>query len=421
MLAAFSDRLWRRQATRLPSKSAFYAAKLKGLRTALAGGLTLIGELPMTTKEELRSAQEAEPPFGPQLAVPEAEVKRVFQTSGTTGRPGLVALTAADLKAWTRVGSRAYHATGIHPHHRVLVPFGAGPFVAGHAHLTLDALGAGTVPVTPGDSERTLNAFRLGLVDTFLCTPSFALHLSNLCERRDLDARRFGIRHVVPGGEPGGGIPAIRDRIAERFGAAVTEVMGIGDVCPSLFAECPAQAGMHFCGQGYVWPELVEPGGGRPLPIQAGAVGELVYTTLARQAMPVVRFRSGDVVEVLGTSCACGRTSFRIRVRGRTDDMFIVRGVNVHPSAILGLLGDFRPRVTGRARVLLPDGEVAVEPPVPVEVEIPAGSDPADSNLAGEIEAAIRARLTFRARVALIPEPGFGPAGYKTRLAVRRS
>jgi len=224
---------------------------------------------------------------------------------------------------------------------------------------------------------------------------------------------------VVTGGEPGGGIPAIRDHIESALGVTVNEVMGIGDVAPSLFGECPAQLGMHFCGTGHVWPELVDPATQEPMVIEPGAVGELVYTHLSREAMPVVRFLSGDIVRIEGTSCDCGRTTFRMRCLARRDDMFKVRGVNVYPSAILAVVGEFRPRVTGRARVVRKDAEVSVMPPVPIEVEVP-GTGEKLGTLAAEIDEAIHQRLTFRSKVELIPESAFGESGYKTNLTVKR-
>jgi phenylacetate-coenzyme A ligase PaaK-like adenylate-forming protein len=135
--------------------------------------------------------------------------------------------------------------------------------------------------------------------------------------------------------------------------------------------------------------------------------------------MPVVRFRGGDIVRIEGTSCECGRTSFRQRVLGRRDDMFIVRGVNVYPTAILSIVGDFRPRVTGRARVVRVGSETSIEPPIPVEVEVTERHE-SDPTLITEIENAIHSKLMFRSKVELIPESDFGEAGYKTRLSVRR-
>jgi phenylacetate-CoA ligase len=195
-------------------------------------------------------------------------------------------------------------------------------------------------------------------------------------------------------------------------------VMGIGDIAPSLFGECPYQGGMHFCGAGDVWPELVDPDSREPMEIETGAEGELVYTSLTREAMPVVRFLGGDIVRIEGTSCGCGRTSFRMRCVGRRDDMFIVRGVNVYPTAILALIGEFRPRVTGRARVVREGNQVSVEPPIPIEVEVP-DAESLDPALGAQLEEAIRAKLTFRAKVELITEHAFGESAYKTRLTRR--
>jgi phenylacetate-CoA ligase len=415
---AWAEAAWQRQLSRLPNSSPFYARKLReaGLGTARIR-LADLTALPFTTKQELKQAVEERPPFGTNAGVRPERIKRVYQTSGTTGAPSVIALSEADVETWTVIGTRTYYATGIHDHHSVLSTFGAGPFVAGHTNFVLPRIGARAVPVGPGDTERVLFAMRAGIVDTMLVTPSFAQYLANRVVHAEDDRGPSTLLHLVVGGEPGGGIPAVRDHIQDTLEVIVNEIMGIGDVAASLFGECPLQQGMHFSGTGHVWPELVDPETREPMAIETGAVGELAYTHLTREAMPVVRFLSGDVVRVEGTSCPCGRTSFRMRCIGRRDDMFIVRGVNVYPSAILAVVGDFRPRVTGRARVALPEGTVSIEPPVPVEVEV---SGEADAALAGDLEAAIRARLTFRARVDLVPEAAFGESAWKTRLTVTR-
>ena len=410
---------WERQYRRLRESSPFYARKW---REAGAGNsfvsLADLSQLPFTTKQELKEALDEYPPFGSNLCIAPEQVKRVYQTSGTTGSPSVLALTRTDMETWTTMGTRTYYATGIHEHSSVLTTFGAGPFVAGHTHFVLLRIGTRSVPVAPGDTERVVFGLRSGLADTLLATASFAQYLANRMEKEG-GGGDWKLSHVVTGGEPGGGIPAIRDHIQRALGVTVTEVMGIGDIAPSLFGECTHQQGMHFCGAGHVWVELIDPETREPMEIETGAVGELVYTTLTREAMPVVRFLGGDIARIEGTTCECGRTSFRQRVIGRRDDMFIVRGVNVYPTAILSIVGDFRPRVTGRARVVRPGPETSIEPPVPVEVEVTERheSDPA---LIADIEAAIRSRLMFRSRVELVPEAEFGEAGYKTRLTVRR-
>ncbi|HEY1456409.1 MAG TPA: hypothetical protein VGG31_07915 [Candidatus Dormibacteraeota bacterium] len=410
---------WERQYRRLRESSPFYARKFReaGVGTSFVS-LDDLSKLPFTTKDELRQAIEEAPPFGTNLCVTPDQVKRIYQTSGTTGSPSVLALTRGDMESWTVMGTRTYYATGIHEHSSVLTTFGAGPFVAGHTHFVLLRIGTRSVPVAPGDTERVIFGLRSGLADTLLSTASFAQYLANRLEP-DETASGIPLSHIVTGGEPGGGIPEIRDHIQRVLGVTVTEVMGIGDIAPSLFGECTHQQGMHFCGMGHVWVELVDPESREPMEIETGAVGELAYTTLTREAMPVVRFLGGDIVRIEGTSCECERTSFRQRVIGRRDDMFIVRGVNVYPSAVLSIVGNFRPRVTGRARVVRANAQTTIVPPVPIEVEVPTGHA-SDPGLVEQLEAAIRSKLMFRSRITLVAEESFGDAGYKTRLTVNR-
>src|SRR5437764_4964025 len=411
---------WERQFRRLRESSPFYARKFKeGGAGSSFVSLADLSNLPFTTKDELRQALDEDPPFGTNLCVSPDLVKRVYQTSGTTGAPSVLALTRGDMETWTLMGTRTYYATGIHEHSSVLTTFGAGPFVAGHTHFVLLRIGTRAVPVAPGDTERVIFGMRAGLADTLLSTASFAQYLANRFEKTDEKPGAIPLTHVVTGGEPGGGIPAIRDHIQRVLGVTVTEVMGIGDIAPSLFGECPHQQGMHFCGAGHVWTELIDPDTRAPMEIETGAVGELVYTTLTREAMPIVRFLGGDIVRIEGTSCECWRTSFRQRVLGRRDDMFIVRGVNVYPTAILAIVGDFRPRVTGRARVIRKGDATSIEPPIPVEVEITERHE-SDVALVAQIESAIHSRLMFRSKVELVPESDFGESGYKTKLTVRK-
>lgn len=411
---------WEKQFRYLMERSTFYARKFREAGVGQADvSLKDIARLPFSTKQELKQASDEGPPFGSNVCAPPDQVKRVYQTSGTTGAPSVIALTRADIETWTAIGTRTYFATGIHDHSSVLTTFGAGPFVAGHTHFVLSRIGSRSVPVAPGDTDRVIFALRAGLADTLLSTPSFAQYLANRLEKSDADPRSMELTHIVTGGEPGGGIPAIRDHIQSVLDATVTEVMGIGDIAPSLFGECPQQGGMHFCGGGHVWAELVDPDSRAPITIEPGAIGELVYTHLTREAMPVVRFLGGDIARIEGSPCKCGRATFRVRVIGRRDDMFIVRGVNVYPSAVLALVGTFRPRVTGRARVIRKTAETSVQPPVPIEVEVPDGHHD-QSGVAEEIETAIHSTLTFRAQVTLIAEKAFGESSYKTPLTVER-
>ncbi|MEI7546484.1 MAG: phenylacetate--CoA ligase family protein [Actinomycetota bacterium] len=414
------EKLFQSQLTRTYAGSPFLRRKFAeaGLSLDAVRGLADLPLIPFTVKDELRAAQEDAPPFGDYLVADPHDVKRIYQTSGTTGRPSLLALTAVDSKMMTHVGSRTYRALGVHPHHRVLVTSGAGPFIAGHSYLVLENLECGVVPVAPGNTDKVISALRLGLVDSVVLTSSFALYLVDRFAADGLDVANMGLVNVFIGGEPGAGLPEVRKQLEAGFGTPVRELMGIGDVCGALFGECSFGGGMHFNGQGYVYPELIDEQG-NVVPIEEGATGELVYTSLVREAMPMIRFRSRDFARITGTSCECGRTGFKMVVSGRLDDMFIVRGVNVYPSAVQAVVADFRPRTTGRCRVVLPKGQQMVSPPVEIKVEVPDG-DAGDSQLAAELEAELRARLIFRSLVKLVPASEFGASDYKTRLVVRR-
>jgi phenylacetate-CoA ligase len=217
------------------------------------------------------------------------------------------------------------------------------------------------------------------------------------------------------GGEPGAGIPHIRRQIEEAFGAIVRETMGNGDMLGLMWAECDYGEGMHFIGQGVCHVEIIDPETGMVLEIKEGLTGELVYTSLDRECQPLVRFRTRDHVVVIRTSCACGRTGFVIKCIGRTDDMLIVSGVNVYPSAVRDVVGTLTPRVTGEIVIRLSEKPPSVKPPMKIKVE--HGHEPGDlAQLKSQIETLLREKLIFSSDVELVP-PGTLPRfEYKARL-----
>src|SRR5256712_8636371 len=212
---------WEKQFRHLMDRSSFYQRKFRDAGITQPN-LTLneIARLPFSTKDELKGAVDEKPPFGSNLCVAPEMVKRVYQTSGTSGAPSVLALTRADMEMWTTVGTRTYFATGIHEDNSVLTTFGAGPFVAGHTHFVLSRIGCRSVPVAPGDTDRVVFGLKAGLADTLLSTPSFAQYLANKMDTSE--ANRMGeMAHIVTGGEPGGGIPAIRDHIPQVLDVTV--------------------------------------------------------------------------------------------------------------------------------------------------------------------------------------------------------
>jgi phenylacetate-CoA ligase len=191
--------------------------------------------------------------------------------------------------------------------------------------------------------------------------------------------------------------------------------MGIGDVGPSLWGECEQQAGMHLCARGYVYAELIDPADGTAIVLRDGAEGELVLTHLQHRAAPLLRFRTRDHVHVSARPCPCGRTSPRIRCIGRTDDMLIVRGVNVFPSAVREVVGGFQPDVSGQIRVRPRSPGVRQEPPLPVAVELAPGGEAAHL-LARAISERLRAALVVHVDVELVPWGSFERSDYKSSL-----
>ncbi len=409
---------YRRQLAYLFANSAFHRDKLGAAGFASpdsVGELDDIARLPFTEKDEIRKSQADAPPLGHHQAAPWDKIVRIYSTSGTTGDPCYMPLTAADLSAWVEISARSYTATGVRRGQRMVTTYNAGPFVAGAALDTFNLLGACHAPVGTGNTERLAKALQKLKADILVCTPSYAQYLGEWLRERQIDPRGIGLKRISVAGEPGGGEDGFRSGLEATFGAKVCEAMGIGDVSISLWGECDAQKGMHFSGGDYVHVELIDPGSGAPIAITDGASGELVYTALAREAAPVLRFRSRDHVIVWTEPCACGRTTLRARCIGRTDDMLILRGVNLFPTAVRDVVAGFRPEVSG-ALLIKPNAPgVRQEPPLPVNVELGAGGE-ARSGLAEAIEAAIRARLVATVRVTLVPYGSLPRSEYKTKL-----
>jgi len=411
---ALDEEALRRQLAYLRERSPLYRERLEGVEAA---GLDDLPGLPFTTKDEIRESLAAAPPLGRHLAAPPEDVRRVYSTSGTTGDPSYVAVTDADLADWVEIGARSYAACGIAPGQRAVLTYNSGPFVAGAVLDSWTRIRANVIPVGSGNTERLVKAFQLLGAEALGCTPSYAIYLADWCRARDIDPVGLGVRRLAVAGEPGGGEPATRELIEEAFGATVREAMGIADVAPSLWGECEEQAGMHFCGRDFVHAELIDPGGDTPLAWEDGAEGELVYTSLRREAMPVLRFRSRDRVVVTARPCSCGRTSVRVRCIGRTDDLLIVRGTNLFPTALREVVAEFRPRVGGP--VLIRPAHTGVRQDVPprVLVELAEGvGETDDEALSTAIQQAVRAKLVTSTVVELVPYGTLPRSEYKSRL-----
>jgi phenylacetate-CoA ligase len=392
-----------RQLDYLFARSVFYQQKLRdaGIGRGAYHGLEDLKRFPFTTKEELRQSQAACPPLGKHVAANLDDVIRVHSSTGTTGKPSFVGITRNDARVWTEVTARSFYTQGMRKSDIVIHAAGLTLFVAGLSSKdAVEAIGAMFVPIGTGASEKALMAIQLFRANAMHCTPSYATYFAEWVRREaKLEPRELGLKKLFCGAEPGAGIPAVRAKLEEDWGARATEGLGNADMAPIIFSECPDQSGMHFNGQEYILSEIIDPETGESLPIEKGVIGELVYTSLERECVPLLRFRTRDRVTVLDTACICGRTGFKLRCVGRTDDMLIVLGVNVFPSAVRDVVSSFYPQTTGEIQIVLDEPGPKVTPPLRVVAEQGASASP---SLVNDIERKIRAVLTVPAKVELV-------------------
>ncbi|AFL50153.1 phenylacetate-CoA ligase [Sinorhizobium fredii] len=417
------DALYRNQVAYLMAHSRFYQLKLRdaGFDTAeKIGGLDAIADLPLTAKSEIRASCSEAEPMGTHVATSMDRIVRIFSTSGTTGTPSYIPLTAQDLDNWVTTSTRSYSASGIAQGEAIVSTYNAGPFVAGAALGAFDRLGMCHIPVGTGNTERLMAAIRLLKPSAAVMTPSYAAYLAEWAADRGFDLKGSSVRRLLVAGEPGGGEPKLRARLEETWGAKVTEAMGIGDIGVSLWGECEEQCGMHLAARGFVHAELIDPETEAPIALEDGAKGELVLTHLRHQAAPMLRFRTRDHVKIWTSTCRCGRTAPRVRCIGRTDDLLIVRGVNVFPSAIRDVVNEFAPTVSGVILITPAAAGARQEPPLPVSVEL--ASDCQDApELAARIQKRIRDVLLVSTRIDIVPWGTLKRSEYKSKLVQHQS
>jgi phenylacetate-CoA ligase len=412
---AVDDASFRAQLAYLLERSAFYREKLGSADV----GLAEIAQLPLTEKDELRATRTRDNPIGTHLCADQSEIVRIYSTSGTTGTPSYVPLTASDLDNWVTASARSYAASGISAGQRIVSTYNAGPFVAGAALASFERIGLCHIPVGTGNTERLVKNVELLAPEAVVLTPSYAEYLIEWTAERNVDLRSSSVERVLVAGEPGGGEPAFRAKLEAGWDAKVTEAMGIGDIGVSLWGECEEQDGMHLGARGFVHAELIDPWSGAAVEMADCATGELVLTHLQHRAAPLLRFRTRDHVEVRTSPCACGRTGPRVRCIGRTDDMLIVRGVNVFPSAIREVVSAFAPNVSGRILVRPRAPGVKQDPPLPVSVELARGAS-RDEELASAIRDRLRGVLVVDTRVDLVEWGSLQRSEYKSKLVEPR-
>lgn len=286
-----------------------------------------ITKLPFTEKSDLRDTY----PFG-MFAVPVKDVVRLHASSGTTGKPTVVGYTREDVAVWSEVILRSFVACGVHSGDIVQNAYGYGLFTGGlGAHYGAEALGATVIPISGGNTDRQIMVLKDFNVTVICCTPSYFCYLVEQAEKKGIDIRQLPLRVGVFGAEPWS--DEMRRRIEAGSGIRAHDIYGLSEIIgPGVGIECTQQAGIHIF-EDYFYPEVIRPGSDETC--AEGEEGELVLTTLSKRALPMIRYRTHDITAFIDEPCPCGRTIRRIqRIGRRSDDMFIIRGVNVFPSQV---------------------------------------------------------------------------------------
>ena len=320
----------------------FYREKMQAMDLSPADIETIddIVKLPFTTKQDLRDNY----PYGLQAAAP-SEIVRVHASSGTTGNPTIVGYTRRDIEVWAEGMARALTAYGVRKGDTFSVSYGYGLFTGGlGAHYGVERIGAAVVPASTGNTEKHLKLIKDLGVSGIACTPSYALYLAETMDKLGIRKEDLNLRIGAFGAEPW--TENMRQEIQQRLGVKGYNLYGLSEVCgPGVSYECEAQNGSHIC-EDHFYPEIINPETLQPLPL--GETGELVFTTLTKEGMPLLRYRTRDLCTLMGGTCSCGRTSVRMGpVMGRSDDMLIIRGINVFPSQVESVIlsmEEFEPR-----------------------------------------------------------------------------
>ncbi|KEO50956.1 phenylacetate--CoA ligase family protein [Thioclava pacifica] len=416
-LAPHIAKAWEAQRAHVAA-SPFYQALWEGREPPR--DLRDLPELPLSDKSQLRLSQAAHPPFGDYLAAPRSLANRLHRTSGTTGQAMNLALSGRDALVTQEVGGRCHASAGLGPDHTVVHCLNYQMWMGGLTdHMTLEATGALVVPFGVGATDLLIRTIREVGITAISCTPSYPAVLERVIAERfpGLKPRDLGLKLGLFGGEPGLDDPAFRARLRETWGMEPRNAnYGVSDVFSNFAAECAQDTRLHFMAADVLHPELIEPESGAPLPLVPGARGELVLTHLLRDCQPLVRFRTGDIIEIGATEpCSCGCTGFRFSVVGRSDDMVVVRGLNMFPSMVAAVLNELA-ELSGDYRIMLD-----APPPhdtLPVQAELAEGV-PASEALRHKVEHAIKTRLGASATVTLCPAHSFPRTEGKTKRVIR--
>jgi phenylacetate-CoA ligase len=369
-------------------------------------------KIPLTTKDEHRqiqadSIQQFGHPYGLITCAPKEKIVRINSTSGTTGQPTLYTLTQNDINVLNEMHCRKYWRTGLRPGHIVLQALSLSMFTGGLPLSDgLQSMGLCVVPVgIEGGTRRVLDFALLTKPDVLIATPSFGEYLIEQTPKLiGKNARELGIRWFYCAGEPGAGIPSLRKKLKEGFGARVFDHTGGGHAFHGISCETEPYPGMHFVSADHCILELVDPETKDPIEITNGAMGEMVFTFIGWEGGPFMRYALGDLIQIFNETCNCGWPEMRFKILGRADDMLIIKGVNLYPSALKGVVSEFEPRTTGALRIILEQPGPLVKPPLKIRIEhgLQDPSEEDKQQLMNELSDLIKNRLRVSPDIELV-------------------
>jgi len=375
-----------------------------------------LAALPFTEKDDLRRSQDDHPPLGETQGAPFDEIVRIQCTGGTTGIPMRIGFTLEDIAWLDDVAARTVRCAGGRPGDLVLECMNYSLYVGGVTdHMGFQHAGLCVLPYGVGNSLRLLELVQAMRTPWLLySTPAYSMRLAQVARENGMEPRSLGLRKCVFSGEAGLQVPGFRDLIEQTWDCVAQDLYGLSET-GCMAAECEHRTGLHILTRGHYATELIDPASGDVLPFEDGAVGELVYTNLRRRASYLVRYRSHDLVRIHASPCPCGRTGPRFSHVGRSDDMFIVRGVNVFPLGVQDVLYGMRPAVTGEFRIVLDQA-----PPIDYapRLVVERGEDDA-ADLADRVTRAVQQRLGFTPAVELVPAEAIPRAERKTKRLFR--
>jgi len=410
-------------------KSEFYKKKFVdlGIKPEDIKNFDDFRSLPVfVTKEEHRESQNESlirfgHPFGTFLCAPIGKVLGVSATSGTTGMPTFCGFTKHDIKVTNEVLARGFWRAGVRPGETVIHAFGMSMWVAGIPIIrAVENMGARVIPVgAEAGSERLLQFIEQTKPTTLLCTPSYAEYLIEKAPKvLNKDVRQLGIKKIICAGEPGAGLPEVRKKIREAYGGKIFDSSGVPFGIFNISCDCEEYHGLHaVCEDYHLMHDIVDLETKKPIEWKEGAIGERIATSLEWEAAPPFRYTFGDIIQIFMGECECGVKGLRIKYVGRIDDMLIIKGINVFPSAIRNVINSFIPKITGAFKIILDHPPPRVIPPLKMKVEHGQGITENEVEvLKTEIEEKMSNILRFRPSIEFVPPESLERTAGKVKL-----